>query len=501
MQLRQIVVPALRVADRCVTCHVGMAAGEQGVVGDKVLAPHPRVGHDPAEYGCTTCHAGQGRATEAADAHGSVPHWPEPMIPKRYVYAGCGACHTHLAIPGAAELARAATLFERYDCLACHKLDGRGGTLRPGESLGMEGPDLSRAGATGYDRGWYAGHGKQREKGGAWRLFAPIPEADRATLDAFLSTRVGAPALVEAKALFNSLGCRGCHKVRGVGGDEGPDLTRIGERDPARLDFTHVPGERTVVNWLAHHFRAPAAIVPGSQMPALGLREADIDLLNYYVLSLRRSGAPDAYWPVDRIRTERFGEREFRTDGASLFGAFCAACHGAGGEGRRYAGASPFPAIGSPDFLGLAPDAFLRATIEQGRAGRRMPAWGEKGGGLRPAEIGEIVAHLRRLGGGTGPEPDPRPARWVGGDAQAGRRLYAVSCAGCHGKAGEGAEGPALSNPVLLTHATDTYLVETIRRGRRGTAMEGFATPSATRATLAASEIESVVAFIRTWGK
>jgi cytochrome c oxidase cbb3-type subunit 3 len=236
-------------------------------------------------------------------------------------------------------------------------------------------------------------------------------------------------------------------------------------------------------------------------MPALGLRETDIDLLNYYVLSLRRSGAPDAYWPVDRIRTERFGEREFRTDGASLFGAFCAACHGARGEGRRYAGASPFPAIGSPDFLGVAPDAFLRATIEQGRAGRRMPAWSEKGGGLRPAEIGEIVGHLRRLGGGAGPEPDPRPARWVGGDAQAGQRLYGASCAGCHGKAGEGGEGPALRNPVLLTHATDTYLVETIRRGRRGTAMEGFATPSATRATLAASEIESVVAFIRTWGK
>jgi mono/diheme cytochrome c family protein len=499
VQLRQIVVPALHVADRCVTCHVGMAAGETGVPGDKVLAPHPKVGHDPAEYGCTTCHAGQGRATEAADAHGTILHWPEPMIPKRFVYAGCGACHTHLGIPQADELARAQTLFERYDCLACHKLDGRGGTLRPGEGLGMEGPDLSRAGATGYDRGWYAGHLRQRQKGGAWRAFEPIPQGDRAVLDDYLATRVGAPALVEAKALFNSLGCRGCHKVRGVGGDEGPDLTRVGQLDPGQRDFTNVPGDRTVANWLAQHFRAPAAVVPGSQMPALALSDTDIDLLNYYLLSLRRSGAPEAYWPGDRIRAERFGEREFRGDGASLFGAFCAACHGARGEGKRYAGATPFPAIGNPDFLAVASNAFIGATIQDGRPGRRMPGW--KAGGLRPAEIEAVVAHLRSLDGGKGPEPDPRPARWAQGDAPAGQRLYAVTCAGCHGKAGEGGEGPALKNPVLLANATDTYLTETIRRGRRGTAMESFATPSPTRASLGSGEIESIVAFIRTWEK
>jgi mono/diheme cytochrome c family protein len=500
--LRQVVVPALRVADRCVTCHLGMAAGEQGVPGDRILRPHPPVGHDPAEYGCTTCHAGQGRATDQADAHGAVPHWPEPMIPKRYVYAGCGACHSHLAIPTATELARGAALVERHDCLACHKLDGRGGTLRPGEGLGMEGPDLSRAGATGYDRTWYATHLAHRDKGGAWRAaFGPIPEAERAAVDAFLATRAGAPALVRAKALFNSLGCRGCHKVRGVGGDEGPDLTRVGELDPGQRSFANVPGERTVANWLAQHFRAPAVVVPGSQMPALALGDEEIELLNYYLLSLRRSGAPDAYWPGDRVRVERFGEREFRSDGASLFGAFCAACHGERGEGKRYAAASPFPAIGNPDFLALASDAFIRATLEGGRPGRRMPAWGQAGGRLQPAEIAEIVSHLRRLGGGVRPEPDARPARWVDGDAPVGQRLYAASCAGCHGKAGEGGEGPALRNPVLLASATDTFLVETIRRGRRGTAMDGFATPSATRITLAGPEIESVVAFIRTWEK
>ena len=51
VHLRQIVVPALRVTDRCTTCHVGMAPGEQGLTGAPILGPHPNVVHDPANFG------------------------------------------------------------------------------------------------------------------------------------------------------------------------------------------------------------------------------------------------------------------------------------------------------------------------------------------------------------------------------------------------------------------------------------------------------------------
>jgi hypothetical protein len=194
VHLRQIVVPALKVSDRCVTCHLGMAAGEQAVPGDKILKPHPAVAHDPAEFGCTTCHGGQGRATDQADAHGTVPHWPEPMIPRRFAYAGCGACHTHLAVPNLGEVQYGHRLFERYDCLACHALDGRGGTLRPGAPADMAGPDLSHAGVKGYARDWYEDHLRRRANGGAWAAsFAPIGPEDREALDVLLMTRVGAP--------------------------------------------------------------------------------------------------------------------------------------------------------------------------------------------------------------------------------------------------------------------------------------------------------------------
>jgi cbb3-type cytochrome c oxidase subunit III len=502
VRLRQVVVPALGVKDRCVSCHVGMAAGEQGVTGSPAVAPHSPLVHDPSEFGCTVCHGGQGRATEMADAHGEAPFWPKPMIPLRYADAGCGSCHTHLRVPHQDSLRLGQNLVERYDCLACHRLDSRGGTLRPGGAGGMEGPDLSAVGLSGYDAAWYAKHLQHFEQAaeGPWRTsFGPINEVDRKTIDEYLDSRTAAPKLVEAKALFHSLGCRGCHKIGGVGGSDGPDLSFVGERDPGRLDFTHVPGERAFVNWLAEHFRNPPKVVPGSRMPILGLSEEQIDLLNRYMLSLRRSSFPEAYWPKDRIRAERLGEREFATDGATLFGTFCAACHGPKGGGMRYPGSPPFPANGNPDFLAVASDEFLTQTIVHGRPGRRMPAWGEQEGGLRPEEISALVAHLRRLGGVEAPPPDPRGPRWVKADAKTGEQIYVRLCAGCHGTKGEGIDAPALNNQALLNNATDTYLVETIGRGRRATAMPAFREAALTHPVLSDRELEAIVAFIRQW--
>lgn len=502
VRLRQIVIPSLHVTDRCVSCHVGMAPGEQGQLGHPVMKAHPDVVHDPGTFGCTTCHGGQGRATVKADAHGDVRFWPEPMIPLRYADSGCGTCHTQLRVPNLAQLRAGAAVVERADCLACHKLDGRGGTLRPFGG-GMEGPDLSRVGATGYNATWYEQHlEKQRTAPEpAWReSFGPLTSANLAAIQVVLDSRVGAPKLIEGKALFQSLGCRGCHKVNGVGGDDGPDLTMVGLRDPGQLDFSHVPGPRTLPNWLAEHFRAPSVVVPGSQMPALGLSEAEIDALIAYLLSLRRTSVPEAFWPKDRILAERFGQREFTSDGETLYGTFCASCHGPDGEGRRYPGMAAFPAIGNADFLTIASDAFIAETVKRGRPGRRMPAW-DQDGGLRADEIDKVVAYVRSLGRGVSPQADPRPRRWVQANADEGATLYANYCRQCHGPEGQGGEGPALANPVLLATATDTYLVETIGRGRAGTSMEGFLRSSRVRPALAPSEIEAIVMHLRSWEK
>ncbi|MBK6725400.1 MAG: hypothetical protein IPG58_19710 [Acidobacteria bacterium] len=120
---------------------------------------HKPVVHSPTEIGCTTCHGGQGQATEKDDAHGNVHFWTEPMLPSKYAYASCGTCHTPLNVPNLPTLENARKTFERLDCYACHRLDGRGGTLRPGGNVtGMEGPDLSHVGLKGYNAEWYAAH-------------------------------------------------------------------------------------------------------------------------------------------------------------------------------------------------------------------------------------------------------------------------------------------------------------------------------------------------------
>lgn len=500
--LRQVVNPELRISDRCVSCHVAMAPGEQEVTDGEALAAHKPVVHDPSEYGCTVCHGGQGRATERADAHGDVHFWPEPMVPARFAYAGCGACHTPLSVPNHDLFRRAQLAFERLDCLACHRVDARGGTIRPAGG-GMEGPDLSRVGLAGYDSGWYPKHlDKARQSPErAWQTsFAPISSADRDLLYVYLSTRVAAPQLVEAKALFHSTGCLGCHKVNGVGGDDGPDLSRAGEKDPGQLSFSEVPGKATVANWFAEHFRSPAAVVADSQMPIQGLSDEEVELLTFFTLSLRRRELPGAYLPKDRVRAVRFGEREFSSDGPTIFGAFCAGCHGPRGRGWRSPGMAAFPSIANPDFLALVSDEFIAESVRRGRPGRRMPAWGTQEGGLRPQEVQAVVAHVRQLGGADY-APDFRPRLWVAADQSAGRRLFESSCSGCHGPEGEGGEGPALNNQVLLSTATDTYLVETIARGRRGTTMQGFLTPSVVRPALSRPEIELIVAYIRSWEK
>ena len=133
VQLRQVVNPQLGVADRCVSCHVAMGPGEQNVRGGKTLTPHPPVVHDPAEFGCTVCHGGQGQA------NGDVHFWPEPMLDKPVSYAGCGRCHAALGVPEREQYREAALAFERLDCYACHRSGGKGGVLRP-DGGGMEGP-------------------------------------------------------------------------------------------------------------------------------------------------------------------------------------------------------------------------------------------------------------------------------------------------------------------------------------------------------------------------
>lgn len=309
----------------------------------------------------------------------------------------------------------------------------------------------------------------------------------------------GTGQLALGARLFEEKGCRGCHLLGGRGGSIGPTLDNEGLKIKHQLPMAAVEGPHTVPQWLFEHFRDPQQIVPGSQMNMSGLSDKEALALTTFMLAQQRRDLPRSYLSRDYLLALSKSTEPEALTGAEIYTRFCAACHGKRGEGIRGPGVSPVPAIGSTDFLAIAPDAFIIETVRRGRPSRGMPAWEETSGGLRDDEIASVVAHLRSLEEGSAWEPDPKPHRWVSGDAVGGARLFAAFCSGCHGVNGQGAEGLALNNPVILSHASDTYLYETIRRGRRGTTMESFERANLSHPALTPEEIESIVSHIRQW--
>lgn len=75
-----------------------------------------------------------------------------------------------------------------------------------------------------------------------------------------------------------------------------------------------------------------------------------------------------------------------------------------------------------------------------------------------------------------------------------GAKLYARNCAACHGDNGTGGIGVPLALRSFQTSISDDYLRKTIRQGRPGRVMPGFA-------KLDDSEVEAIVGHLRTWNK
>ncbi|MEW6511230.1 MAG: c-type cytochrome [Bacteroidota bacterium] len=155
--LLQVYVRELDKADRCITCHV--AYEWKGLEN----APEPFRTH-PAEilqhhtvrkYGCTTCHGGQGYATDMEEAHGLIKDWEEPLLGqelgdfyvmtdrKALLQMNCNTCHRYdKETKGAGYINRAKELVTQKGCRACHVINGRGGTVGPDLTWeGMKNPE------------------------------------------------------------------------------------------------------------------------------------------------------------------------------------------------------------------------------------------------------------------------------------------------------------------------------------------------------------------------
>lgn len=144
--LQQIWVKDLNRVDRCVTCHQGLewkglenAAHPFRSHPQEILKTHPI-----NEYGCTSCHGGQGFATDMESAHGFVEHWEEPLLGKQVsdlylikdrkamMQINCNTCHRYdRETKGADYINQAKQLVQEKNCRACHTINDRGGTIGP----------------------------------------------------------------------------------------------------------------------------------------------------------------------------------------------------------------------------------------------------------------------------------------------------------------------------------------------------------------------------------
>jgi len=519
--------------DRCVSCHI--AVDDPRFTTEKQpLATHPyseamgdvlRNGrwerrHKFTDFGCTTCHDGQGRGLDRADAHGDDSFWPEPMLGytmqdgwkkeisshlhgKEYMQANCARCHTAKDFAGTPLVARGRELFFKTGCYGCHRIEEI--------SSGTLGPDLTEVGKERkLDYLW--GHIVNPRDYTATSIMPQfkLTDEDRKALVIFLKSRRGSdltesdterfrlksanvtpalpgvsepgaaaagPALTPAargEKLVGDLACMSCHKLGDRDGGISPDLSYEGlMRDQP---------------WLMDHFRSPRSRIPDSNMPAFGLPQADFEAITAYLLT--RTTPPAAATPADTFKT------------------LCVRCHGEKGDGKgiNYLYLDPAPRdLTRAEFMVSKPQERFIASIRDGVAGTSMPAWGKS---LSDEQVKGVLDYVwqtyvkeprRQLKPRKVPEQNPAPtsAESIG----RGEATFMQRCTGCHGRKADG-HGPNsmdisprprnLRNFAFMQHTPDRRLMESIEYGVEGTAM-----PSWMDYGLSQSDVGDIVNYIR----
>ncbi len=242
--IQQIWLPDLQVVDRCTTCHVGLKESTLADVSEQPFGKHPVIPHKLDEFGCVICHRGQGPATTVSEAHYSTLAWEQPVLSTKYIQSSCGQCHQD-GLTGTPLLNEGRQLLAQSGCLHCHTVQIRGNTLQTTDDP----PSLTHV-ADKTTREWIYAWIKDPQ---AYASTAEMPnfklsDDDARDISAFLiadsTPLAGDTQSLSQKAasdptagasLYGESFCATCHAVQNaagnvVGGNIGPELTRIGSK-------------------------------------------------------------------------------------------------------------------------------------------------------------------------------------------------------------------------------------------------------------------------------
>ena len=463
--IQQIWLPELAVVDRCTTCHV--AVSEKSLLGEasvpEPFRAHPPVAHNVKDWGCVICHRGQGPATELAEAHDATRAWEEPILPARYLESSCGQCH-RAPLTGTPQLNLGRNLLGRYGCVHCHTIKlSDGSTVKPTDDP----PSLSHI-ADKTTREWIYAWLKNPY---AYAVTTTMPDfkltdADARDISAFLianSTAVAGDADAVTKApqpdptagasLYGESFCASCHAVQNaagnvVGGDVGPELTRI--------------GNKAKPEWLRVWLRNPRIYNPETAMPHYRFTELQVSLLTAYLGNKSDSDL------LGNVRLDAATPEQV-AHGKVLVTTFgCASCHEISGIKKPDNFAPELTRVGSkplteivflPGMKRSTPD-YIATKIRQPRAfgaGLKMPQYT-----LAPAQIDALTTALLTFTGSAHdlplalivPAKAPSSYQPAG---KAGQLMSDLACFSCHAINGRGGdmapdlswEGTAVQRPWL----------------------------------------------------
>ncbi len=345
----QIWLPGMNVVDRCTTCHQGVT---QVTLADNTVPQpfraHPPIPHNVRDWGCTACHRGQGPATEVAEAHESTLAWEQPLLPTRFLQASCGTCH-QADLPQTPQLTRGRQLLAELNCQGCHRLPG---IDRPA----MLGPDLTNIG-TKVSREWIykwlkeprtildkdgnvTVDGYESEAEPRMPKFR-LSESELRGLSAYLSVQKAKPVAVykfdarvvaawsknpelipQGELRFRQMFCSTCHSLavtragetKLIGGDIGPELTKV--------------GSKVNPDWLVAWLRDPQTYLPHTRMSRYGWSDEDLYKVTQYITTKLTDS--DLYNGAPQLGQAQ--ELEIQLGGRLFLEKGCASCHAMEGQ-------------------------------------------------------------------------------------------------------------------------------------------------------------------------
>jgi len=445
--IQQIWLPELGVVDRCTTCHVGLKEASLADVTTQPFRRHPVIPHRLDQFGCVVCHRGQGQATTVEEAHRSTLAWEQPILPARYIEASCGQCHLN-ALTGTPQLNLGRHLLSRYGCVHCHTIKlPAGSAVQPTDDP----PSLEHI-ADKTTREWIYSWLKDPQ---AYAVTATMPNfklSDAAARDisAFLiasSTPIPGdtapvapsktlPDPTAGATLYGQSFCASCHAVQNaagnvVGGDVGPELTRV--------------GSKVKPEWLQVWLRNPRIYDAATAMPHYRFDDRQVGVLAGF---LGNKTDPDllANVHLDPATPEQIAHGKTL---ATEFG--CASCHEINGTKKPENFAPELTRVGSkptnqliflPGMAHTLPD-YIAAKIRNPRsfgAALKMPQFS-----FTPAQVDALTTALLSLTDRAQSltlslaVPAP-PASNYQPAGKAGQLISDLACFSCHAINGRGGD-------------------------------------------------------------